>query len=236
MRVLRIKAFQETVCYKKPFTNKVTETYPLPPYSTVKGMIHAVLKADKLIPFSLSIQGNYESMLIDYKKTYFVKKREFAMPIILDGLAVEQPAYSNDVMTSMPLYTHMLFNVKLVFHIKAEEAVLESIYQAFRNIDTFISLGRHEDILRIDELEYVTLSETDECETAYAVYVPKAHCEEDGLGIPYLLNWTYHIKKGIREWERIPSIYLPGNNYINEGQFNQPIFIDEDAFPVFWNQ
>ncbi|REJ22523.1 CRISPR-associated protein Cas5, partial [Caldibacillus debilis] len=30
MKALRIKAFQETACYTKPFANKVTETYPLP--------------------------------------------------------------------------------------------------------------------------------------------------------------------------------------------------------------
>ena len=45
MKALRIKAYQETACYKRPFANKVTETYPLPPYSTVKGMLHAVMAA-----------------------------------------------------------------------------------------------------------------------------------------------------------------------------------------------
>lgn len=235
MKALRIKAFQETVCYKKPFANKVTETYPLPPYSTVKGMIHAVLEAEQLIPFSLSIQGDYETMLVDYRKTYFVKRHALAMPIILDGLATEQPIYSNKVMTSMPLYTHMLFNVKLVFHIKADNEILENIYDAFSNINHFISLGRHEDLLRIDEVDLVALEETDNCDTPHAIYIPKTHFDEEGLGIPYLLNWTYKIKKGIREWEKIPSIYIPQGRNINIYQLNQPILIDDKRYPVFWN-
>ncbi|SFA87732.1 CRISPR-associated protein Cas5t [Lentibacillus halodurans] len=236
MRVLRIKAFQETVCYKKPFANKVTETYPLPPYSTVKGMIHTVLNADKLIPFSLSVQGNYESQLVDYRKTYFVKKHEFAMPIVLDGIASQAPDYSSDVMTSMPLYTHMLYNVELVLHINAEKKVLNNIYKAFQEINSFVSLGRHEDLMRIDEIDFVTLKETDECKTKHSIFVPKEQFAEDGLGVPYLLNWTYTIKKGIREWNKIPSIYLVGNEEINEDYFNSPILIDDDDYPVFWNQ
>lgn len=236
MKVLRIKAYQETACYKKPFANKVTETYPLPPYSTVKGLIHSVLEADQLIPFSLSIQGTYESMLIDYKKTYFVKKHEFAMPIVLDGLASELPAYSTNVMTSMPLYTHMLYNIELVFHIKANDQVLDEIYHAFTNLRSFISLGRHEDILRLDEVKFVNLEETDDCVTPHAIYVPKFFCEKEGMGIPYLLNWTYTVKKGIREWVKVPSIYLSKNRYINEGQFSESVLIDDDNYPVFLNQ
>ncbi|WP_164668053.1 type I-B CRISPR-associated protein Cas5b [Virgibacillus doumboii] len=236
MKVLRIKAFQETVCYKKPFANKVTETYPLPPYSTVKGMLHAVLNADRLIPFSLSVQGDFESQLVDYRKTYFVKKHEFAMPIVLDGIVSEAPSYSSNVMTSMPLYTHMLYNVQLVVHIKAEERILDEIYDGFKKISSFLSLGRHEDLLRVDEVEFVELKETDECTTKHSIYIPKEYVEEEGLGVPYLLNWTYTIKKGIREWDKIPSIYIPQNEEINEEYFNNQIFVDSDNYPVFWNQ
>lgn len=45
MKYLKMKLFQETACYKKPFAFKVAETYPLPPYSTVIGMFHKILVA-----------------------------------------------------------------------------------------------------------------------------------------------------------------------------------------------
>jgi CRISPR-associated protein Cas5t len=235
MKVLRIKAYQETACYTKPFANKVTETYPLPPYATVKGLIHAVMKADRLLPFSLSIQGDYETQIVDYRKTYFVKKHEFAMPIILDGIQGSAPAYDANTMSSMPLYTHMLYNVELVFHIKAEEALLDNIYKSFQNSETHLSLGRHEDLLRLNEVGFADLEEVEGCETRHSMYVPKQVFSENGNGIPYLLNWTYRIKKGIREWKRIPTLFISAQNDFSDDELNVPLYVDNENYPVIWN-
>lgn len=67
MKVLRLKLFQETACYKKPLAFKVGETYPLPPYATVKGWAHALLSADQLIPMRVSVQGGYEAKIMDIR-------------------------------------------------------------------------------------------------------------------------------------------------------------------------
>ncbi|KYD19349.1 MAG: type I-B CRISPR-associated protein Cas5 [Caldibacillus debilis] len=238
MKALRIKAFQETACYTKPFANKVTETYPLPPYSTVKGMIHALLNADRLVPFSLSVQGDYESMIIDYRKTYFVKRKEFNMPIILDGLAIEVPEFTN--MTSMPLYTHMLYNVTLVFHLKAEEEILRKIYDAFRHMPNHLSLGRQEDLLRIDEVKITGVEELDLMEgkeLTHSMYIPSKLIQEDERrrGIPYLLNWTYEVKKGLREWSRIPVSYVSKKERIDDDFLLGPAFIDDEGYVIAWN-
>lgn len=235
MKVLRIKAFQETACYTKPFANKVAETYPLPPYSTVKGLVHTVMKADRLLPFSLSIQGDYEMMIADYRKTYFVKKHEFAMPIVLDGIQGVVPSYENSVMSSMPLYTHMLYRVQLVFHLKAEPDLLQDIYDAFQRYENFLALGRHEDLLRLDGIAFVDLEEVEDCETKHAIYVPKHAFNEKGKGIPYQLNWTYRIKKGIREWRRIPTLYMMKNEDLSDEELSVPLYVDEDRYPVIWN-
>lgn len=239
MKAIRLRAFQETACYTKPFANKVTETYPLPPYSTVKGMIHALLNADQFIPMSLSIQGDYESMLIDYRKTYFVKKREFNMPIIMDGLTLQAPEFTS--MTSMPLYTHMLYNIQLVIHISANEEVLQTIYRAFYERNTHLSLGRQEDILRIDEVAMVNLEELDLFEGVslkHSMYIPSSHIyeEERRNGIPYLLNWKYDIKNGIREWEQIPITYVMKNYFINDDFLLGPAYIDDKGYIVIWHQ
>src|SRR5699024_3463982 len=204
--------------YTRPFANKVTETYPLPPYSTVKGMIHAVLEAKELIPFSLSIQGDYETMMIDYRKTYFVKKNTVNMPIVFDGLAIDTPEFPD--MTSMPLYTHMLFNVNLVIHIGAEIEVLQQILTSFKNFHSHVSLGRQEDLLRLDSVELVDLNEFDVFEGTllrHSMYIPTSVVQEDEIstGVPYLLNWTYEIKSGIREWHRIPTLYFTKGTLVN---------------------
>ena len=69
MKILKLKLFQETACYKKPFAFKVAETYPLPPFSTVIGMFHKILdaKSGEYFPMNISIQGNYESIFSNYQ-------------------------------------------------------------------------------------------------------------------------------------------------------------------------
>jgi len=238
MKALRIKAYQETACYKRPFATKVTETYPLPPYSTVKGMLHKVLDAEQLIPFSLSIQGDYETLIVDYRKTYFVKKNTVNMPIIFDGLAVDAPTFSD--MTSMPLYTHMLYNVDLVFHVTAEEPILEELYLKFKHLDFHPSLGRHEDLLRIDEVKMVELQELDllaEAELKHSMYIPAAKVDETELssGVPYVLNWTYNVKNGIRDWHKIPVVYFEKGKLINDDLMDDTVFIDDENHIVIWN-
>lgn len=238
MKALRLKAYQETACYTRPFANKVTETYPLPPYSTVKGMIHAVLGAMELIPFELSIQGEYDTIFSDYRKTYFVEKSTVNMPIIFDGLDIDPPKFKD--MKSMPIYSHMLYHVNLIIHIKAEKEILQNIYNAFKQLKSHVSLGRQEDLLRIDSLEFVELEELDLFEgkkLERPMFIPTDKVYEDELtaGIPYQLNWTYTIKNGIREWERIPVIYFDKNTYINAELIQDTVYIDNNGNVVVWN-
>lgn len=238
MQALRIKAFQETACYTRPFANKVTETYPLPPYSTVKGMLHAILEANQLIPFELSIQGGYDTIIVDYRKTYLVEKSDVNMPIIFDGLIGEMPTFPG--MKSMPLYTHMLYDIDLMIHVKAEEPILQKIYHAFHQLTSHVSLGRQEDLLRIDHVEFVSLTELDLFDgkrLEHAMYVPVSKVYEDELatGIPYQLNWTYEIKNNIREWTRIPVIYLEENTMINMELIKDKVYLDDDENIVIWN-
>ncbi|KFN04680.1 type I-B CRISPR-associated protein Cas5 [Bacillus clarus] len=232
MKTIRLRLFQETVCYTKPFANKVGETYPLPPYSTVKGMIHQLLNANELLPLRFSVQGTYETKMIDYRKSYMVKKKSISMPIIFDGLAIEAPVQTN--MTSIPLYTHMLFNVELIIHIKGEEDLLQRIYHAFIHSDTHLSLGRHEDLVRVDEVAFVELEECEEIHSKYAIYAPKHYYESDfPTGIPYRLNWTYKIVNGIREWTKIPVLYVDSNYH--HGEDGKPLHTDGE-YLVLWNE
>lgn len=238
MKALRIKAYQETACYKRPFANKVTETYPLPPYSTVKGMLHAVMNANELIPFSLSIQGDFETLIVDYRKTYLVKKNTVNMPIIFDGLAVEVPGFTD--MTSMPLYTHLLYNIELVFHIKAKDSILHELYSKFQLIDQHVSLGRHEDLLRIDEIKMVELSELDlliDTPLKHSIYIPTFKIDESEVstGIPYILNWTYTTKTSIRDWNKIPVLYFEKGRLINDDLMVSPVYCDNEGYIVIWN-
>jgi CRISPR-associated protein Cas5t len=216
MSVLKLQLFQETACYKKPFAFKVGETYPLPPYSTVKGMLHWVLEAEEFIPMKISIQGDYESKFVDYQTMYFQK---------------------DDETTKMPLNMHLLHNVKLIIHIKAEKEILTRIVDGFKNLDEHLSLGRREDLARLDEIKFVELEEfKPNIEKSYSIknsiYIPLTAIDSAELsGINYRLNWKYQIIEGLRQWEKIEAKYVETGEEI----IRDSIVLDEDDDLVYFN-
>lgn len=219
MKVLKLKLFQETACYKKPFAMKITETYPLPPYSTVSGLIHKVLGATEYIPLKISIQGSYESIFNNYQTTYFYKK---------------------DTITSMPMNSHMLLNVNLIIHIGAEEEVLKEIYDKLINFDEYLSLGRKEDLLRIDDMYFTEVEEFDidedneeeyeltEFKIKRPIYIPKDKLEDKYVsGISYRLNNYYTndtTKDKKRIWNKVDTYYVESGKNIKCGS----ILLDTD--------
>jgi CRISPR-associated protein Cas5t len=207
-KVLKLRLFQETACYKKPFAFKVGETYPLPPYATVKGMLHYILKAEEFIPMSISIQGDYESKFENYQSMYFHKDKEI---------------------TKMPLNIHLLYNVSLIIHVRAEEQVLNDIVEGLKNLDEHLSLGRKEDIARLDEVKFVSIKMHDPAEIDEAfkikrpIYIPQDKLPSDINGVSYRLNWKYNLIQGIRQWEKINV------KYVDEGrEITEDILLDDD--------
>lgn len=223
MKVLKLKLFQETACYKKPFAMKISETYPLPPYSTVNGLIHKVLGATEYIPLKISIQGSYESIFNNYQTTYFYKK---------------------DTITSMPMNSHMLLNINLIIHIGASEEILNEIYNKLISFDEYLSLGRKEDLLRIDDIYFTEVEEfevdEDNEENDYEehqlsefnikrpIYIPKDKLEDkDIYGISYRLNnyYTNNANKDKKRiWNKVNAYYVEAGANIKCGK----ILLDTD--------
>lgn len=212
MKGLKLKIYQETACYKKPFAFKVTETYPLPPYSTVIGMLHKVIeaKAGEYIQMDISIQGSYESIINSYNTTRFYK--------------------SNDV-TSMPLNVHMLLGVNLIIHIHSEEKTLDRIINCFRDTAEVFNLGRREDLLRLDSIKKVSIEEIEynrRLRNSFLLkqncYVPKKY-DYNISGINYKLNKKYTISNNLRKWEKISSVFVEKGEAISNGTY----LLDDDS-------
>ena len=193
MKILKLKLFQETACYKKPFAFKVAETYPLPPYSTVIGMFHKILGADsgEYYPMNISVQGEYESIFSNYQNLRMFKGK--------------------DEVTAMPRNVHQLLNVHLLIHVKAEaeDEVIDKIYNNIINgVETF-TLGRNEDLVRVEEIKCVNeITKTDGDINKYNAYVPMYY--DDGFleGINYRLNTTYKIVNDLRKWNKVDVKYI----------------------------
>lgn len=227
MKALRIKLYQETASYTKPFAFKVGETYPLPPYSTVIGMFHRVLKAETYHEMKISIQGTYEEKLVDYRSSFLYKKDESTKNKKDESAESKKDEstekYKEKSINKSPLNIHLLFGVKLLIHVLADEETLSKIECGLKENDEFLSLGRKEDLVRIDEVKWVSiyLEEADHHHTlTYDIYVPIFHLQnEETRGIRYHLNAKYEVFNGIRIWEKVPVLYLSAGDHLEEEQY-----------------
>lgn len=68
MKAIRVECFQNLVNYRKPSSFIIKETFPLPPYSTVLGMIHAACGFTTFHPMELSIIRNNSDYLKKARK------------------------------------------------------------------------------------------------------------------------------------------------------------------------
>lgn len=212
MKIMKIKLFQETACYKKPFAFKVAETYPLPPYSTIIGMFHKILQANlgEYFPMNVSIQGEYESIFSNYQNLRMYKGK--------------------DQVTSMPRNVHQLLNVNLIIHVQAEDEIIDKIYRNIINGAETFTLGRNEDIVRIDEVKIVNeTKEVEEVEVTRNAYIPVWQAE--GIhGINYRLNSTYQIKNDLRKWNKVDVKYVEKNT----NEYMYKAIQDEDGDNIYF--
>lgn len=214
MKALRIKVYQETACYTKPFAYKVGETYPLPPYSTVIGMLHRLLQADSYHEMKISVQGTYEDKFIDYRSTYLYKGKE---------------------VSKSPLNIHLLYGVRLILHVYAEEELLQQIYECFKQNQEFLSLGRKEDLIRLDEVRWIQMKQEEAYhhhKLLHDIYVPVCYLKnEETKGIRYRLNTKYQVLNEMRVWEKVDVLYLTSGDDLEEEQY----WRDEDGNVVYFH-
>lgn len=207
LKILKLNLFQETACYKKPFAYKVAETYPLPPYSTVIGMLHKILQAKpgEYFPMNISIQGEFESIFSNYQNLRMFKVK--------------------DVVTAMPRNVHQLLNIKLVIHIGAEDDVIDKIYNNILIGKETFTLGRNEDLVRIDGIKILkdVKPVIESYLGDYNAYVPKAKTNN---GINYRLNTVYKIdEKNLRRWAKTDVKYIEKDS----NETVQDVLEDEDG-------
>ena len=145
---VRIRIEQDLVNYKKPISFQLKESYPLPPYSTVIGMIHNMCRYDEYVDMHISIQGKYKSKVNDLYTRYEFKNGMNFDPkrhqLNVNGFGVGRGVAT----------VELLSQVELMIHICPEEQYrVEEIYQAFINPWEYPSLGRREDLVVIKEVE-----------------------------------------------------------------------------------
>ena len=211
MKAIKLIARQTLASYRKPSSMQIKETFPLPPYSTVIGMIHMACGFKEYVDMNISVQGEYYSKVneiytrYEFKSGFYEKGRHSIM--VTDNVTGR-----NTGLTQGPANIELLYDVKLVIHVAPkDEEYLKIIYDGLRNPKEYLSLGRWEDLIDIIKIELVDVEKEkleEDYELKYDAYVPKGTLEEtDGQSIAtvYKINKKYsiHPKTKIRKWDEV---------------------------------
>ncbi|MGF7057693.1 type I-B CRISPR-associated protein Cas5b [Brassicibacter mesophilus] len=248
MKAIRLKLKQDMVNYKKPTSFQLKETYPLPPYSTVIGMVHNLCGYTEYKEMEISVQGKYHSKVNDLYTRYEFKNA-MKFEATRHQLEVGNFGVSRGVATS-----ELLVDVELLIHIipKDQELVYE-IEEAFLYPREYPSLGRREDLVVIEEVKVVELLFKEGFKKSirgisdYSAYIPINLIDNIGIkskvqgitvsGTKYKLNKNYELinygnkksPKIFRKWKKEEVIYATNLFALRK----KDIILDQDYNIVF---
>lgn len=241
-KAIRIKARQTLTNYCKPNSYIIRETYPLPPYSTVIGMIHAICGFETYHSMKVSIQGSFGSTSSDLYQRYTFGNMKFEA-----GRHTFSVPAADDRQVGVTRglgYTETIGELDLLFHIVPEnESDYDLILNGLSNPKVFPALGRHDDLLDIYEFEVVDLTVSeDEVYLLNHAYIPLTQLEdliEEGInihqaikGTVYKLRKTFSVnpKTNRREWtETIRAKHVSANHNLAY----ENALVDSDQHLVF---
>lgn len=241
-KAIRIQARQTLTNYCKPNSYIIRETYPLPPYSTVIGMIHAICGFESYHPMNVSIQGSFGSTTSDLYQRYTFGNMKFDPT--RHTFSVPSPDGKEVGITRGLGYTETIGEMDLLFHIVPEsEEDFDLILAGLEHPKIFPALGRHDDLLDIYAFEVVELEQTEEeVPLLRHAYIPLPQLNEildDDIDVHqqipatvYKLRKTFTVnpKTNRREWtETIRAKHVTANPNL----FYENVLVDEDQNLVF---
>lgn len=224
-KAIRLQCFQNLANYKKPSSFIIKETFPLPPYSTVLGMIHAACGFKEFHPMKLSIQGINKGTISELYTRYSFStgaKYEEGRHQICVKDKEDYGVFKGIANVELVCDNHM------VIHIIPKEEDFDIVYQSLKNPPRYLSLGRYEDILDVERVDIVNISWREQVDTKRNIYIPVDSegsdgdklIERNGTTI-YTLTKEYEItKQGLRRWKRengrVKAYYFPAGKRLEE--------------------
>lgn len=248
-KAVRLKLYQSTANYKKPTSFQLKESYPLPPYSTIIGMVHNLCNYEEYKDMEISIQGKYHSKVNDLYTRY-----EFKNGMTYDPsrhqIKVGEYGVSRGIST-----VELLVDVELLVHIiPKDQSLVKEIEHAFLYPREYPSLGRREDLVIIKEVKIVDvynekLEEDFVLTQDVAAYIPLHLLENESIviegpdfgirnrGTIYRITKNYELvnygtdkrPKIFRKWNKVDVLYTTGIAAV-EGKF---MYKDVDNCIVF---
>ena len=148
----------------------------------------------------------------------------------------EEPVSKFRTLTKSMKFYEILDDVELIIHVKAEENVLNDIFEHRYEIK---SIGRSEDFVSVEDAKIVELLEDadDEIESEYSAYLDFTLFREENPrifidkkygagGTRYRLNRNYTIVDGKRKFEKRNVLYVSG---YTADRFGNGLYLDSEG-------
>lgn len=233
MKILRIKAFQPFVCYRKPLSYGFWETFPLPPFSTIRGWVYTILEKkipEENIHLNIGVVGVHESIVYDMQTLIkFDRVRKEKKQIILKNF--------NKAFSNTPTYIANITNINLRIYLQMPDDLMTMFQEKIMCPYTYPSLGRFEDLLRIDEVKIIE-AQKQECnlinnyKISYGIYLRPDTAKDNGLIVSnFLIPFLYEEIDNIRFFKNREKVIYTDNGYITNGNY----YFDEENDDVFNN-
>lgn len=227
MELLRVKAFQPFACYRKPFSYGFWDTYPLPPFSTTLGWVHWILGAKELLPMNIGVAGQINTVTYDLQTLVkFDRVRKEKSQTILNDF--------NKALSSSPTYVANITNVNLRIYIQMRKEYLETFKDRILRVN-YPSLGRYEDLVRIDEVVFVTLEKKsignfdEPIPIDYAVYLkPETAFVTGNKGSNFQLPFYHQLVNEMRFFEK-EKVVFTDSGHLSSGEF----LLDTESDEIF---
>jgi len=243
--ILRIDLFQPFAQYRNPFTFIYAQSYPLPPKSTIIGMLNNLLEKFELEKdLKITISGTYKSCFyhyssfikgdsIDFEKGFLnVTQKKSHLPLFLSQRT--------------PLYQQELKDVDITLFIKGDVDILNLIRERIEHPKKVLSLGRAHDIIFIKSIKIINESDIKKEEISDTieivgknVLIPSRYFDENNLSLSkslpffmpskidyktekgeYLYSVFFTPRKGVRRKSTFEKVYYleEGRHIIEEGK------------------
>lgn len=214
-KILRLHFTQPTAHYRIGFTQQnLHRTYPLPPPSTVLGMIHNLMgckTGEQIRDIDIAVVGKYESVYYQYQLFRNLgNPKKHAYKEAHPGGSMPTKV---QLLNSMDIYIYIKSNKEGKYLLDGKKKDFEEIVQAFDNPIMPFIIGRREDIAILEEYKIIDSLEYNELPPGgfqkYATWIRKdSNKEYNFKGISHLLNTYYELKGNIRNFEKQRYIFI----------------------------
>ncbi|GLI52444.1 type I-B CRISPR-associated protein Cas5b [Thermodesulfovibrio yellowstonii] len=248
-QVLKVKIYQPDAHYRIPFSFQRRFTYPIPPFSTVKGLICNIIgirddndtRLNKIRDgLSLAIYGRYETLVKEYtwfrnlEKDSHKNRFHTAENRHLDGV----PQHPGG---QIPVTVDVLHNVNLlIYFYHPDNKFLQDIKNAFQNPSdrsSILHLGRAEDWLVINEIKLVELKRKFARQIPYFAWIPARDFVDNSFIVEAYEDFFNSLDGNLF---RLPTFYDISNNqrifndYVNVklhegGSFKRYVFFVDES-------